>query len=52
MDPCYMDICEFDTLSIAPLQKRKKKKEKRGSYKIKLGPDLLRLVRLLGLDKS
>ena len=46
MDPCYMDSCEFITLSIAPLQK------KRGSYRIKLGPDLLRLVRLLGIDKS
>ena len=29
-----------------------KKKKKRGSYRIKLGPNLLRLVRLLGLDKS
>ena len=28
------------------------KKKKKGSYRIKLGPDLLRLVRLLGLDKS
>ena len=46
MDPRYMDICEFDTLSIAPLQK------KRGSYRIKVGSDLLRLVSLLGLDKS
>ena len=46
MDPCYRDTCEFDTLSNAPLHK------KGGSYRIKLGPDLLRLVRLLGLDKS
>ena len=46
MDPCYMDTCEFDTLSIAPLQKKK------GSYGIKVGPDLLRLVSLIGLDKS
>ena len=46
MDPCYMDTCEFDTLSIAPLHK------KIGSYRIKLGPDQLRLVRLLGFDKS
>ena len=46
MDPRYMDTCEFDTLSIAPLHK------KRRCYRIKLGPDLLRLVRLLGLDKS
>ena len=49
MDLHYMDTCELDTLSIAPLQKREKEK---GSYRIKLGPDLLRLVRLLGLDKS
>ena len=49
MDPRYMDNCEFNTLSIAPLQKRKKKK---GSCRIKVGPDLLRLVKLLGLDKS
>ena len=48
MDPCYMDTCEFDTLSIAPLKKRKKKR----SYGIKLGPGLLRLVSMLGLDKS
>ena len=50
MDPSYMDNCELDTLSIAPLQKKRKKK--RGSYRIKLGPDLLRLVRLLSLYKS
>ena len=47
MDPHYMDNCEFDTLSIAPLQKKK-----RGSYRIKVGLDLLRLVKLLVLDKS
>ena len=52
MDPRYMDTCEFDTLSIAPLHTKKKEKKKRGSYGIKLGPDLLRLVSLLGLDKS
>ena len=46
MDPRYMDTCEFDILSIGPLHK------KRGSYRIKLGPDLWRLVKLLGLDKS
>ena len=47
MDPRYMDNCEFDTLNIAPLQKKKK-----GSFRIKVGLDLLRLVKLLGLDKS
>ena len=54
MDPRYMDTCEFDTLNIAPPQKKKKKrkKKKKKSYRIKLGPNLLRLVRLLGLDKS
>ena len=51
MDPRYMDNCEFDTLIIALLQKKKKKK-KRGHCRIKAGPDLLRLVKLLGLDKS
>ena len=50
MDPRYMDTCEFDILSIAPLQKKKKRKKK-GSCRIKLGHGLLRLVRLLGLDK-
>ena len=48
MDPCYMDNCEFDTHSIAPLQQKKKK----GNCRIKAGPDLLRLVKLLGLEKS
>ena len=47
MKPEELAVFEFDTLSIAPLHKKK-----RGSYRIKLGPDLLRLVRLLGLDKS
>ena len=50
MDPRYMDICELDTLSIAPLQRKKKKKKR--SCGIKVGPDLLRLVSLLGLDKT
>ena len=50
MDPRYMDTCEFDTFSIAPLHKKLNKIK--GSYGIKLGPDLLRLVSLLGLDKS
>ena len=45
MDPRYMDTSEFDPLSIAPLHKKM-------SYGIKVGPDLLRLVSLLGLDKS
>ena len=47
MDPCYMDISELDTLSISPLQKKKKR-----SCEIKVGPELLRLVSLLGLDKN
>ena len=47
MDPRYMDNYELDTLRIAPLHKKE-----RGSYRIKLGLNLLRLVRLLGLDKS
>ena len=46
MEPHYMDTCEFDALSIAPLQQKKR------SCGIKVGPDLLRLVSLLGLDKS
>ena len=46
MDPRYMDTCEFDTLSSAPLNKKKR------SCGIKVGPNLLRLVSLLGLDKS
>ena len=48
MDPLYMDNCEFDTLSIAPLQKKKKKK----SCEINEAPGLLRLVSLLGVEKS
>ena len=49
MDPRYMDTHEFDTLSIAPLQQKKKKKKSCG---LKVGPDILRLVSLIGLDKS
>ena len=45
MDPCYMDNCEFNSLIIAPLQHKK-------SCDIKVGPDLLRLVSLLGIEKS
>ena len=45
MDPRYMDNCEFDSLSIAPLQHKK-------SCEIKVGPDLLRLVSLLGIEKN
>ena len=45
MDPCYMDNCEFDSLSIATLQHKK-------SCEIKVGPDLLRLVSLLGIEKN
>ena len=37
MDPCYMDICEIDSFSIAPLQRKK-------SCGIRVGHDLLRLV--------
>ena len=50
MDPYYMDTYEFDTLNIAPLQKKKKRKKR--SCGIKVCLDLLRLVSLLGLDKS
>ena len=45
MDPRYMDNCEFVSLNIAPLQHKK-------SCEIKAGPDLLRLVSLLGIEKS
>ena len=45
MDPHYMDNCEFDSLSIAPLQHKK-------SCEMKAGSDLLRLVSLLGIEKG
>ena len=45
MDHHYMDNCEFDSLSITPLQHKK-------SCEIKVGHDLLRLVSLLGIEKS
>ena len=45
MDPCYMDNCEFDSLSIAPLQHKK-------SCEIKVGLYLLRLVSTLSIEKS
>ena len=45
MDPRYMDSYEFDSLSITPLQHKK-------SCEIKAGPDLLRLVSLLDIEKS
>ena len=45
MDPRYMDNCEFDSINIAPLQHK-------NSCVIKVGPDLLRLVSLLGIEKS
>ena len=45
MDPGYMDNCEFNSLSIAPFKHKK-------SCDIKVGPDLLRLVSLLGIEKS
>ena len=40
-----MDNYEFDSLSIAPLQHKK-------NCEINVGPDLLRLVSLLGIEKS
>ena len=45
MDPCDMDNYEFDSLSIARLQHKK-------SCEMKASPDLLRLVSLLGIEKS
>ena len=45
MDPRYMDNYEFDSLSIAPLQHKK-------SCEIKVSLDLLRLINLLGIEKS
>ena len=44
MDPHYMDNCEFDTLSIAPLQQK--------SCEINEAPSVWRLVSLLGVEKS
>ena len=40
-----MDTCEFDTLNIVPLQQK-------NELWNKVGLDILRLVSLLGLDKS
>ena len=45
MDPRYMNNYEFDSLIIAPLQHKK-------SCEIKMGPDLLRLISLLGRENS
>ena len=45
MDPRYMDNYEFDSLNIVPLQHKK-------NCEIKVGHDLLRLVNLLGIEKS
>ena len=45
MDPHCMDNCEFDTLSIAPLQQKI-------GYEINEAPGLLSLVSLLGVEKS
>ena len=45
MDSSSMDNYEFDFLSIAPLQHKK-------SCKIKSGHDLLRLISVLGIEKS
>ena len=46
MDPRYMDNCEFDTLSIVPLQ------QKRGCEINEAPAGLLSLVSLLGVEKS
>ena len=46
MDPHYMDNCEFDTLSIGHLPKKKK------SCEINEASGLLRMVSLLGVEKS
>ena len=45
MHPRYMDNYEFDSLNITPLQHKK-------SCEIKTGPDLLRLVSVLVIEKS
>ena len=45
MDPRYRGNYEFNSLNIAPLQHKK-------SCEIKAGPNLLRLVSLLGVEKS
>ena len=45
MVPRYMDNCEFETLIIVPLQQKK-------SCETNEAPDLLRLVSLLGVEKS
>ena len=45
MDPRYMDNCEFGTLSIAPLQKKK-------ICEINEALNLLRLVSLLRVEKN
>ena len=45
MDPRYMENYEFDSLSITPLQHKK-------SCEIKAALDLLRLVSVLGIEKS
>ena len=45
MDPRYKDICVINSHNIAPLQHKK-------SCGIRVGPNLLRLVSLLGLGIS
>ena len=45
MHPRYMDNYEFDSVSMTPLQHKK-------SCEIKAGPDLLRLVSVLVIEKS
>ena len=45
MDPHYMDICEVDASTLYPYNKKK-------SCEKRVGPDLFRLVSLLGFGTS
>ena len=47
MDPRYMDFGEVDSSALHPYNTKKKK-----SYGIKVGPDLFRLVSVLGGGSS
>ena len=49
MDPRYMDFGEVDSSALHPYNTKKKKKK---SYGIKVGPDLFRLVSVLGGGSS